>query len=128
MCLLVFNSRLSPTRKTKTDGPETDGAKTDDPETEIANTEEDRHGGRGDGRYVSLFFLPLFYLKIVEGFSWCDCLISFEWRVYVVQPYVSLGDNSNSVCGCWWVIGWGCMGACRGGDSRKSRFSRGMYI
>ena len=53
----------------------------------------------------------------------CDCLISFEWRVYVVQPYVSLGDNSNSVCGCWWVIGWVCMGACRGGDSRKSRFN-----
>ena len=50
MCLLVFNSRLSPTRKTKTDVPETDGAKTDAPETEIANTEEDRHGGRGDGR------------------------------------------------------------------------------
>jgi len=73
-------------------------------------------------------FLSLLYLKIVEGFSGCDCLISFEWRVYVVQPYVSLSDNSNSVCGCWWVIGWVCMGACRGGDSRKSRFSRGMYV
>ena len=73
-------------------------------------------------------FLSLLYLKIVEGFSGCDCLISFEWRVYVVQPYVSLNDNSNSVCGCWWVIGSVCMGACRGGDSRKSRFSRGMYV
>ena len=60
MCLLVFNSRLSPTRKTKTDVPETDGAKTDAPETEIANTEEDRHGGRGDGRCVSLFFFLCF--------------------------------------------------------------------
>ena len=65
MCLLVFNSRLSPTRKTKTDGPETDvpetdSAKTDAPETEIANTKEDRHGGRGDGRYVSLFFFLCF--------------------------------------------------------------------
>ena len=80
-------------------------------ETEVAET---------GGAFV---FVCLIYGTIV-----CDCLISFEWRVYVVQPYVSLGDNSNSVCGCWWVIGWVCMGACRGGDSRKSRFSRGMYV
>ena len=85
-------------------------------ETEVAET---------GGAFV---FVCLLYGTIVESFSGCDCLISFEWRVYVVQRYVSLGDNSNSVCGCWWVIGWVCMGACREGDSRKSRFSRGMYV
>ena len=42
----------------------------------------------------------------------CDCLISFEWRVYVVQRCVSLGDDGNGVCGCRWVVGWVCIGAC----------------
>ena len=60
MCLIVLNSRMSPTRKTKTDVPETDGAKTDAPETEIPKTEEDRHGGRGEERYVCLFFFVCF--------------------------------------------------------------------
>ncbi len=46
----------------------------------------------------------------MEGFSGCDCLISFEWRVYVVQRCVSLvmmavacvGDG-GSLGGCVWV-------------------------
>ena len=42
----------------------------------------------------------------------CDCLISFEWRVYVVQRCVSLGDDGNGVCGCRWVVGWVCIGPC----------------
>ena len=45
-------------------------------------------------------FLSLLYLKIVEGFSGCDCLISFEWRVYVVQRCVSVGDDGSGVCVC----------------------------
>ena len=45
----------------------------------------------------------------MEGFSGCDCLISFEWRVYVVQRCVSLGDDGNGVCGCRWVVGIGCV-------------------
>ena len=73
-------------------------------------------------------FLSLLYLKIVEGFSGCDCLISFEWRVYVVQRCVNLGDDGNGVCGCRWVVGWVCMGACRGADGRQSMSSRGMYV
>ena len=72
--LLVLNCRLSPRRKTErdvpeTDGPETDVAETDGPETDAPetdgaktdapDTEEDRDGGRRDGRCVcfSLFAL-----------------------------------------------------------------------
>ena len=44
----------------------------------------------------------------MEGFSGCDCLISFEWCVYLVQRCVSLGDDGNGVCGCRWLVGWVC--------------------
>ena len=64
----------------------------------------------------------------MEGFSGCDCVISFEWRVYVVQRCVSLGDDGYGVCGCWWVVGRVCVGACRGGDGRKSMSSRRMHV
>ena len=43
----------------------------------------------------------------MEGFSGCDCLISFDWRVYVVKRCVSLGDDGNGLCGCWWLVGGG---------------------
>ena len=33
-------------------------------------------------------------------------------------------DHSSGVCGCGWLVGWVCMGACGGGgDGRKSMFS-----
>ena len=64
----------------------------------------------------------------MEGFSGCDCLISFEWHVYLVQRCVSVGDDGNGVCGCRWLVGWVCMGACRGADGRQSMTSRGMYV
>ena len=64
----------------------------------------------------------------MEGFSGCDCPISFEWRVYVVQRCVSVGDDGSGVCGSCWVVGWVCMGACRGADGRQSMSSREMYV
>ena len=64
----------------------------------------------------------------MEGLSGCDCLISFEWRVYVVQRCVSVGDDGNGVCGLWWVVGCVCVGACRGTDGRLSMSSREMYV
>ena len=53
-------------------------------------------------------FVCLLHWKIVEGFSGSDCLISFEWRVYVVQRCVSLGDDGNGVSGWWGSLG-GCV-------------------
>ena len=64
----------------------------------------------------------------MEGPSRCDCLISFESLVYVVQRCVSLGDDGNGVCGLWWVIGCACVGGCRGADGRQSMSSGGMYV
>ena len=64
----------------------------------------------------------------MEGFSGSDCLISFEWRVYVVQRCVSLGDDGSGVCGSCWVVGWVYMGACRGANGRQSMSSRLMYV
>ena len=64
----------------------------------------------------------------MEGFSGCGSLICFEWRVYVIQRCVSLGDDGNGVCGCWSVLDWVSMGACRGADGRQSMSARGMYV
>ena len=45
-----------------------------------------------------------------------------------MQRCVSLGDDGNGVCGCWSVVDWVSMGACRGADGRQSMSSRGMYV
>ena len=77
---------------------------------------------------MRFFLFVCFIERLWKALSGCDCLIIFEWRVYVVQRCVSVGDDGNGVCGLWWVVGCVCVGACRGADGRQSMSSRGMSV
>ena len=83
----------------ETDVPKTDGAETDAPETDVPETEEGGDGGRL--RWMSLR-RKVCFLNIVEGFSGCYCLISFECCVWV-QRCTGLVDCSSGVCVHVWV-------------------------
>ena len=89
------------------------------PRRRKAETEEDRDGCPRDRRCV--------FLNMMEGLSACYCLIIFEWCVWVEPCVMTCVDHSSGVCGCGWLVGWVCMGACGGGgDGRKSMFCRGI--
>ena len=81
MCLLVFNSRLSPTRKTKTDVPETDGAKTDAPETDGSPRR------RSPRREVRLFLFVCFIERLWKALV--DVTVSFALSIVFMQCSMS---------------------------------------